>query len=73
MKNVPATFIVKDRNGRQFLIGSILNPARLDNFELTTGAGQEDDNGGTATIISNAIVYEYTGNIPMQPAGEVEA
>lgn len=67
MKNVPATFIVKDRNGNQFLIGTKLIPARLDNFELTTGQGNEDDNGGPATIISNSIVYAYTGNIPLQP------
>ncbi|MFA7448757.1 MAG: hypothetical protein WCY77_09995 [Weeksellaceae bacterium] len=67
MKNIPATFIVKDRNGNQFLIGTTLIPARLDNFELTTGQGNEDDNGGTATIISNSTVYAYTGNITEQP------
>lgn len=66
MKNVPAVYIVKDRNGRQFLIGTILNPARLDNFELTTGDSQDSDNGGTATIISNWTVMEYTGDIPLQ-------
>jgi len=65
-KNAELTFIVKDRNGKQYLIGTKLNPARIDNFELTTGTGAEDDNGGTMTIISNSIVYEFTGDIPLQ-------
>lgn len=69
-KNIPGLYIVKDYNGRTFLIGTDLAPAYLDNLEVTTGQGNEDDNGGTGTIISNANLYEYTGNIVMKPIPE---
>lgn len=69
-KNIPGLYIVKDYNGRTFLVGTNLAPAYLDNLEVTTGQGNEDNNGGTGTMISNANLYEYTGDITMMPVPE---
>lgn len=66
-KNIPGIFIVKDLNGKMFVIGTDLAPAYIDNLEVTTGTSPEDNNGGTGTIISNSNLYEYTGNITLMP------
>lgn len=66
-KNTPGLYIVKDYNGKTFLVGTDLAPAYIDNLEVSTGQGNEDNNGGTGTIISNANLYEYTGEITMMP------
>ena len=71
-KNVPGIFIVKDYNGRTFTVGTKNAGAYIDNLEITTGQGNEDNNGGTGTIISNSNLFEYTGPIPLMPGGDVE-
>lgn len=65
-KNVPGVFVVKDQNGRTFVVGTKDAPAYIDNLEFTTGAGPEDDNGGTGTIIANTNLFEYTGDIVLK-------
>lgn len=69
-KNVPGIYLVKDYNGKTFMIGTYLAPAYIDNLEVTTGQGNEDNNGGTGTIMSNSNLYEYTGIIVVD-TGEV--
>lgn len=74
-KNIPGIFVVKDYNGRQFVIGTKDAPAYIDNLEVTTGMANEDNNGATGTIISNANLYEYTGVVtyltePVVPEGQ---
>lgn len=69
-KNVPGIYIVPDYNGKKFVIGTPLAPAYIDNLEVTTGTGNEDNNGGTGTIISNANLHEYTGDIPLLTEAE---
>lgn len=69
-KNIPGIYLVKDYNGRTFQIGTDLAPAYIDDLEVTTGQGNEDNNGGTGTIICNANLYEYTGNIELMPNEE---
>jgi len=61
----PFVFIVKDNNGRQFIIGNLVSPAYLKNFDLNTGIKYEDDNGASFTIESSSIIYEYKPNIPV--------
>lgn len=69
-KNVPGIYIVKDYNGKMFVVGTKLAPAYLDNLEVTTGVGNEDNNGGTGTTVSNANLFEYTGVITWKTPGE---
>lgn len=64
-KNIPGIFIVKDYNGKQFVIGTKDAPAYIDQLEVSTGQGNEDNNGGTGTMISNANLFEYTGTIQL--------
>lgn len=71
-KNIPGIFIVRDLNGRKFVIGTDLAPAYIDNLEVSTGTSPEDNNGGTGTIISNANMFEYTGNIPLNTESDSE-
>lgn len=72
-KNLPGIWIAKDNNGKKFVIGTKDQPAYIDNLEVNTGEGPEDNNGGTGTIIANCNLYEYTGNIPLNPgSGDVE-
>lgn len=71
-KNIPGIFIVRDLNGRKFVIGTDLAPAYIDNLEVSTGASPEDNNGGTGTIISNANMFEYSGNIPLNTQSDSE-
>lgn len=66
-KNVPGIYLVKDYNGNTFCVGTDLSPAYIDNLEVTTGQGNEDNNGGTGTMMSNSNLYVYNGSIVMQP------
>ena len=72
-KNLPGIYIAKDNNGKKFVIGTKDQPAYIDELDVNTGQGPEDNNGGTGTIIANCNLYEYTGNIPLNPgSGDVE-
>lgn len=72
-KNLPGIYIVKDNNNKKFIVGTKDQPAYIDQLDVNTGQGPEDDNGGTGTIIANCNLYEYTGNIPLNPgSGDVE-
>jgi len=69
-KNVPGIWVVPDNNGKFFVVGTDKQPAYIDNLEITTGTTNEDNNGGTGTIISNSNLYEYTGDITLIPVEE---
>lgn len=65
-KNVPGLYLVKDYNGNTFLVGTPLAPAYIDNLDVTTGQGTDDNNGGTGTMIANTSLLVYTGNITLK-------
>lgn len=64
-RNRPFVFIVKDNNGRMFLIGTLASPAYMISLDLSTGLKYEDDNGAAFKMRSNAIFYEYKNEIPV--------
>lgn len=65
-KNVRGIFIVKDNNSQTWIIGTKDKPAYFDNFAVNTGTGNEDNNGGTVTVVANTDPYLYTGVIPLK-------
>lgn len=64
-RNRPFVFIIKDNNGRQFVLGNLASPAYLKDFNMISGKKFDDDNGVDLTITSNSILYEYTQDIPI--------
>lgn len=72
LRHRPFVYIVRDRNGRQFIIGSLESPAYLQSFDLELGKKYEDDNGASFHVKSNAIIYEYEGEIPVIDPEESE-
>lgn len=69
-KNIRGIFSVKDYNGNRWIIGTKDAPAYFDNFVINTGTAQEDNNGGTVTVIANTNIYKYTGALPLKPEPE---
>lgn len=65
LRHIPMVFVVKDRNGRQFVIGSLVSPAYLSNFQLKSGKKNEDETGASLKVTCNTIIYEYTNTIPV--------
>lgn len=61
-KNVKGSFIIDDNNGNLYVLGTPKKPAYIDNFEISTGQGEEDNNGATGTIVCNDIPYVLKGS-----------
>ena len=65
MRNIPLVFIVKDRNERFFIIGTLVSPAYISSFDLQSGKKYEDDAVGTLKLSTAASIYEYQNEIPV--------
>ena len=65
MRNIPMVFIVKDRNERFFIIGTLVSPAYISSFDLQSGKKYEDDAVGTLKLSTAASIYEYQNEIPV--------
>lgn len=65
MMAVPLIVIAKDRNGRQFLIGTLVSPAYISNFQLQSGKKFDDDSAAVLKVSSNASLFEYKNVIPV--------
>ena len=66
--NADLIFIVKDKNGQQWLLGDLENPMNLNTAPGTTGKGGTDVNGTTATWRVDTIPhtpYLYDGVVPL--------
>lgn len=72
LRNRPFVFIIKDRNGRQFVCGTLVSPAYLNAFSIGLGKVFDDNNGATFSVKSNSIFYEYLGNIPVIDPEELD-
>ncbi len=59
----PGIYILRDANGRMWIVGNTLSPA-FASFNLTTGKVEEDNSGVQMKLSSNMIFFEYTGSIP---------
>lgn len=68
LRHRPFTIIVVDNNQRKFVIGTLVSPAYLKNFEIDSGKKFDDNCGAMVTFSTNAIFYELTGNIPSAPS-----
>lgn len=67
LRDKPFSFIVKDYSDKKFIIGTLESPAYLKSFKISPGKKMEDDNGAELKFRSNAICYEFNGNIPLAP------
>lgn len=67
LRDKPFVFIVRDNNKRKFIIGTLESPAYVKNFDIQLGRKAEDDTGAEVKLRSNAIIYEYLGDIPTAP------
>lgn len=65
MRERPFTLIVRDNNGKKFLIGTLESPAYLKDFKIESGKKFDDDCGAEISFKSNTLFYEFTGNIPV--------
>lgn len=65
MRNVPMVFIVKDTNGRYFVLGTLVSPCYIAGFELSTGKKYDDDPAASLKLHANTIIYEYTNVLPV--------
>lgn len=65
MRNIPLVFIVKDRNERFFIIGTLASPAYISSFDLKSGKKYEDDAVGTLKLSTASVIYEYQNEIPV--------
>lgn len=63
LPRIPGVYIVKDNNGRKYVFGNTLSPARAS-VDLSTGQKNEDNTGATISLSSNMIFFEYTGALP---------
>lgn len=64
LRNIPCIYIVRDQNGRQFTIGTLVSPAYISSFRLSPGKKYEDDSGAIVKLTTSAIIYEYQNEIP---------
>lgn len=64
LRDRPFTLIVKDSNGKKFLIGTLQSPAYLQNFKITSGKKFDDNCGAEIKFRSNTVFYEFSGEIP---------
>lgn len=65
MSTVPMIVIAKDKNGRQFLVGTLVSPAYVSSFQLQTGKKFDDDSAAVLKFTTNASLYEYKNVIPV--------
>lgn len=66
-KNAGLIFIILDRNGKKFVIGNKISPARVSEATGTTGKGEDDNNGYSLTVTTSSPLFEYTKSIPLLP------
>ena len=64
ISRLPGIYLVRDNNGRMFVLGDIISPGRTTQFDISTGQKDEDNSGATISITSNMIFFEYKGAIP---------
>lgn len=63
IKNEKLIFFVPDNNGKIWLFGTTLNPARLTNYEGDTGKKIEDDAMLGLGFTAHSELYLYEGDI----------
>lgn len=65
IREKPYTFIVRDNNGKLFLLGTLQSPAYLKEFTIQTGTKFDDNCGAEIKFRSNSILFEFTGEVPV--------
>lgn len=63
VKNIPIIFLVPDSNGNIWLIGTLKNPARMNNADGSSGKKIEDGALLHLSFTANTQVYQYLGKI----------
>lgn len=65
MMSVPMIAIAKDKNGRQFIVGTLVSPAYISSFQLQTGKKFDDDSAAVLKLTTAASLFEYKNIIPV--------